>query len=288
MTARAWCCTLWSETWKKEMPDTTAKHLRHFTVGPEETCPTTGKKHHHMYAEFRRPVRFGTIKKMVRDKTTHCEPKVRWSTIQQALDYATKEGQAIFVYGRPSDGQGARTDLQEVVTKFRRDELSLSDFILEDPDLYARYRNGIIDIHAAALQERTKEFRQVEVIVLSGPTSCGKTRQAMEEATYRIQGDQLNWWCGYQGDSTICIDEYDNDVRITHLLALLDGYQLRLSIKGGHTYANWTKVFITTNLKRHEVHPRAKPAHLEALFRRISKWVDMWPNDILDASDDEK
>ena len=27
----------------------------------------------------------------------------------------------------------------------------------------------------------------------------------------------------------------------------LDGYQLRLPIKGGHTYAYWNKVYITTN-----------------------------------------
>lgn len=278
MTARAFCCTLWSATWSKEMPNTTAKHLRYFIVGPEETCPTTGKLHHHMYAEFDSPVRIGTIKKMVGDKTTHCEK--RHGTQKQAIDYVIKEGKELFVYGDLSKGQGSRTDLSKIVTKFREEEVSLNDFILENPNVYAKYRNGIIDIHSAVSQEKTRRFRNVEVIIISGPTGLGKTRMAMEEATYKIQGDSLDWWCGYNGDRVICIDEYDNDVRITRLLSLLDGYQLRLSIKGGHTYANWTKVFITTNLKCHEVHSHAKEAHLKALHRRVSKWVDLWPKNV--------
>ena len=60
------------------------------------------------------------------------------------------------------------------------------------------------------------------------------------------------------------------------MLALLDGYQVRLNQKGTHSYANWNKVFITTNLKPDELHSEAKPAHRDALFRRITIVVNYW------------
>ena len=98
----------------------------------------------------------------------------------------------------------------------------------------------------------------------------------MEEAEYRIQGTQLSWWQDYDGEKCICIDEYNNDVPIGEMLNLLDGYQLRLNVKGSHTYANWTKVYITTNLKLDELHANAKQAHRDALFRRITTIIDTW------------
>ena len=126
-------------------------------------------------------------------------------------------------------------------------------------------------------KEKRKGFRAVETEVLSGPTGCGKTRRAMEsDNVYKIEGSSLQWWDGYEGESTILIDEYSNDVPITKLLNILDGYELRLPIKGGFTYANWNKVYITTNLKKSELHNNAKPEHINALNRRITKWSDLF------------
>jgi len=140
---------------------------------------------------------------------------------------------------------------------------------------YVRYGRGFKDYKALLDKERTKDFRAVEVIFITGPTGCGKTRLAMEEASFKIQGDQLRWWDGYEGDKCILIDEYANNVNITQLLSLLDGYQLRLDIKGGFTYAAWTKVFITSNLL--VLHDQARPEHREALERRITKTINHWP-----------
>ena len=125
-------------------------------------------------------------------------------------------------------------------------------------------------------KKNRKKFRKVEVVVLSGSTGTGKTRKAMEEANYKITGNQLQWWDGYEGEKCICIDEYNNDIGITELLNILDGYELRLPIKGSFTYANWNKVYITTNLTKSQFHSNAKSEHRKALFRRVTKWQNLW------------
>lgn len=265
-TFRHWCATFFNE------PKTELFKGRYLIVGVE-TCPTTGKQHWQSYMEFQEKTSMKKIKEMFQDKSVHLEPKR--GTREQARVYCKKEG-AFTEYGVWATGPGFRTDLKTTTESIVKGEKRLNDVMVEEPELYCKYRNGLKDIQGAVDKKKSAEFRKLEVIVISGPTGCGKTRVAMENCTYKIEGGELNWWDGYDADESICIDEYDNDVKITRLLNLLDGYQLRLPIKGGFTYANWKRVYITTNLRRDEVHSQAKPAHREALFRRITEWRDLW------------
>jgi len=172
-------------------------------------------------------------------------------------------------------GQGYRSDLNDVVTELKKG-VPLSEIMMEHPNIYCQYRNGLKDIAAQCIKKNTEEFRQVEIVFLTGPTGCGKTRLAMEQAKYKIQGGQLAWWQDYEQEDVICIDEYSNDIKCSDLLALLDGYQLRLNVKGSHTYANWTKVFITSNLRVEQLHPNAEEVHRDALMRRITTVRSWW------------
>ena len=141
---------------------------------------------------------------------------------------------------------------------------------------FIRYHSGIYKFKQIMLKKQTKKFRKVHVELIKGPTGCGKTKSAFETDPnlYKIEGSQLNWFDGYEGEKTLLIDEYNNDVNITRLLNILDGYQLRLPIKGGFTYANWTKVIITTNLQN--LHTNAKIEHIKALNRRITKVINLF------------
>lgn len=168
--------------------------------------------------------------------------------------------------------QGHRTDLENI--KKLLDNGSTMKNIADDYfQTWCNNHNAFQKYKEMVAKEKTKEFRHVEVIVLEGETGTGKTRKAMEEATFKIEGDGLPWWDGYEGEKCILLDEYSNQLSITKLLNVLDGYQLRLPIKGGHTYANWNKVYITTNNCWDDWHPNAKPLHRNALLRRISKWI---------------
>lgn len=266
MKSRSYCLTIWEEP-PAELPG----GVRYAIYG-KEICPETKKTHWQSYVEMFGSQRLSFIKKIY-GRTVHAE--VRKGTRNEAKTYCQKDGEYVEL-GKWISGQGHRSDLEEVGTKLIAGDMTLKEVMEETPTLYCKYRNGLKDLASAGVKKKTKAFRKVEVIVLSGPTGCGKTRQAMEEDPYKITGSNLNWWQDYDGEGTLLIDDYNNDVGITTMLNLLDGYQLRLNVKGSHTYANWTKVYITTNLKKDELHPNAKPAHREALFRRINKIENLW------------
>nr|WAE42453.1 MAG: replication associated protein [Cressdnaviricota sp.] len=263
---RHYCMTFFTEPTKEPL-----EAIRYAIYG-EEKCPNTGKLHWQSYVELHKPMRMAAIKKLYNDKTVHIE--LRAGTREQARDYCKKDNKYTEI-GKWISGQGHRSDLESIVEQLTSGT-KLSTIMMENPAVYCKYRNGLKDIAAEATKKKTTAFRKVEVTLLTGPTGCGKTRAAMEEASYKIDGADLKWWQDYDGDDVILIDEYDNNLPITALLTLLDGYTKRLDVKGTHTYANWTKVYITTNLKEHEIHSNAKPAHRAALFRRITEIKSFW------------
>lgn len=269
MTSRHYCITFFKE------PTVYEHECIRYAIYGKETCPSTGKVHWQSYVELFKPCRIARLKKIYNDKTLHAE--VRRGTREEARDYCKKEN-SFTQTGKWIKGQGHRTDLESVVGELQ-DGKKLSELMIEQPALYCQYRNGLKDISAAVTKNKCKEFRKVDVTLLTGPTGCGKTKQAMEEMKgegYKIEGCNLSWWQDYDLEECILIDEYDNDLKITELLNLLDGYQLRLNVKGSHTYANWNKVYITTNLKPEQLHANAKSAHRDALFRRINKIINFW------------
>lgn len=171
--------------------------------------------------------------------------------------------------------QGERTDLEDI--KKRIDENATMYEIANDHfGDYIRYHSGFSKYQELVRKEQTKKFRHVEVEVIWGPTGTGKTRRCYNpDKCFKIQGSAMNWWDGYEGEKELLIDEYSNDVGITELLGILDGYQLRLPVKGAHTYANWTKVYITSNIDPLQWHMNAREMHREALRRRITKITEM-------------
>jgi len=267
--ARNYCATFFTKP-KKELPE----GIRYAVYG-YEICPETKKEHWQSYIELNKPMRMTALKKLYEDDTIHFE--VRMGTRDQARTYCQKDGK-YEEHGKWISGQGHRTDLEDIVDQLKKGT-KLSTVMLENPKLYCQYRNGLKDIAAKVASDNIPKFRNVEVILIAGPTGCGKTRVAMEEATYKIQASQLQWWQDYDGDKVITIDEYDNNLPITEMLALLDGYKLRLNVKNSHTYAEWNKVYITTNLRIEQLHNNAKPAHRDALLRRITTIKDYWPKE---------
>lgn len=231
------------------------------------------------YTYFKSQRTFKSIKKKL--PGAHIEKAQ--GTPEQNRKYCMKEGD--FVEWGEMPHQGRRNDIEKV--KQAIDEGMSSR---EIADLYIktwmRYHKGIDKLITMRDAEKSKEWREVHVKLVMGPTGIGKTREALYELsdekewvpipdTFKINGDGLKWWDGYSGESRLVIDEYANDVKITTLLGILDGHQLRLSVKGGFTYAQWTQVVITTNL--FELHVQAKKAHKDALARRIDVIDNQWP-----------
>lgn len=163
---------------------------------------------------------------------------------------------------------GTRTDIHDL-----RDACesagALSDIIEDDKNVVAlaKYQRFAQMVYESASKKRTRDFRELEVIIRWGKTSTGKTRGPYEEGAYMWCPDSTEWWDGYEGEEILLIDDFYGQVKVARMLHLLRGYQCRLPIKGGFRYAEWTKVYITSNTD-----PDA--------------WYNVWekiPNDVRDA-----
>ena len=95
----------------------------------------------------------------------------------------------------------------------------------------------------------------------------------MRHDPYKISGGgrkPLEWFDNYEQEDCLLIDDFDDTaVPIELMLQLLDGYRQRLPIKGGHTYAAWEKVIITTNIFS-ELYASAPQEKLDAFRARTS------------------
>ncbi len=234
----------------------------------KEVCPNTKKNHCQGWIQFSKRLRLSGAKKVCGSKKLHIEA-CRGSEGEN--DKYCQKDNAYKTLGKFTV-QGERTDLN-VLKKMIDEGKNMEDIANKDFRAFISYNRGFQTYKKIVDKRLRKDFRKVKVIHLHGKTGTGKTRRAMEYSkdTYKIQGNQMKWWDGYEGEKTLVIDEYNNDVGITELLGILDGYQLRLPIKGSFTYANWDTVIITSNYRR--LNLSAKKLHRMALKRRITETI---------------
>ncbi len=236
----------------------------------EEICPKTRKKHYQGWIQIQKKKRLGGTKKLCQSKKIHIE--ACRGTEGQNEKYCQKDN--LYQTRGEFTTQGKRTDLDEL-KKIIDEGGTLQDIANENFQSFIQYNRGFQKYKDIIDKSRRKNFRKVKTLHIHGKTGTGKTRKAMSfsDDTYKIQGNALQWWDGYEGEKTLVIDEYDNQISCTELLGILDGYQLRLPIKGSFTYANWDNVIITSNYKK--LHEGAKKMHKNALKRRITKTLEM-------------
>ena len=52
---------------------------------------------------------------------------------------------------------------------------------------------------------------------------------------------------GYDGQKILLLDDFKGDIDLTRLYRLLDRWPYRCNVKNGYKYAQWTKIYITSN-----------------------------------------
>ncbi len=242
--------------------------VRYICYG-EEICPKTKKKHLQGWLQLMDKKRLSEIKKVCQSKQMHMEPCFG---IESENDkYCKKDGQYSCLGEYIT--QGKRTDL-DGIKKLIDEGKPLLEVANENFPSFIKYHKGFTVYKTMVDKVKRKDFRKVKVVHIWGETGIGKTRKAMEDSNaYKIQGCSMKWWDGYEGEETLIIDDYNDDLKITELLGILDGYQLRLAVKGGFTYANWNKIIITTNYR--SLHKRSRRQHRKALKRRITEVINL-------------
>lgn len=229
-----------------------------------ERCPSTSREHIQGYIEYSKPRRFNAVRAEL-PPGSHLEP-ARGSRASN-IEYCTKSDT------RVSDpivdeillergGQGDRSDLRDISRRIIAGDATEGDVADEQPELLVKYPRGIEKLlSVAALRFKSQLRNDIKVSVIYGPAGCGKTRYAFREpaTTYILDGSNSDtlWFDGYQHEPTLLIDDFYGWIRHGTLLRILDVYPYRCPIKGSHTYAGWTNVYITSN-------------------RHPSTWYDKW------------
>ena len=124
------------------------------------------------------------------------------------------------------------------------------------------------------------------VIWFAGPTGCGKTRTAYEEAIARgtvwiSPASKMEWFDGYDGHDTAIFDDFRaSGNRFSYILRIIDRYPMDVPVKGGFVY--WNPKYIVFTCPRtpsEEFVNRETGEHYEDLnqmLRRIDEtriWI---------------
>lgn len=230
-----------------------------------EIAPTTGTPHLQGYFELFKPQRITFFKKT---SLKRANLKTRYGTRDEARNYCLEDGD-YFEWGNwEAGGQGTRNDLKGLMNmiKAKTPKLELMEAM---PEVYSRNMRFVNEYKAELEKEESYTFRNVEVNVLFGDAGCGKTRKVHEEdpKCFTVNSGETFPFNNYEGEKTILIDDFYGDIKYHEMLRILDGHQYRVNVKGGHRYALWDKVYITSNKRPEEWY---KIGLTPALKRRIN------------------
>lgn len=266
---RNWCFT----SFKMDLePGFNDKFMKYLVYG-REICPDTKREHWQGYVELKNGMTFSALKVAYGDNSVHLEPRI--STAEKAANYCKKDGK-FKEFGKISK-QGERNDLKAV-----DDAIACGDNYVDISEKYGiqfmKYHKGIREkLNCKYASERAQ--RDVEVVVLVGPTGCGKTSYVYEEYSESLfdmvctKGNS-QWFDGYEDQKVLLLDEFTKEcIDYAFLLRLLDRYPMRLPVKGSHAYAAWNTVFITSNLLIPEWY---SSTDISPLLRRITQYHDFY------------
>lgn len=107
--------------------------------------------------------------------------------------------------------------------------------------------------------------------VFWGRSGTGKSRRAWAEAGDNAypKDPRSKFWCGYQSQEHVIIDEFRGGIDISHLLRWLDRYPVRVEIKGSSVPLCARCFWITSNVHPAQWWPDLDPATLDAFYRRV-------------------
>ncbi len=247
----------------------------------KEVCPTTEKIHYQGYVEFTNSRNAkAALAGLLGDKVAHFEQ--RRGSPTQARNYCRKAESSVpdtFREFGVISNQGKRSDLDFIGEQIISG-VPVRKLAKLFPGHYIRCGKGMDRLEflcardAAMLHER-----ELRVYVLWGRGGVGKTRAAIQSAgmdRFKVNApeDGKVWWDGYGGEGTLILDDFYAWIRWGKFLDILDRYECRLPIKGGHTWGAWTPVFITRNKHPNEWYSEHDLSE-EQFNRRITKVLEV-------------
>lgn len=233
-----------------------------------EECPETKKLHMQAYCEFANPRSVSGIQKVM--PGVHSEK--RKGTSSEAADYCKKndtryENLGPYEFGvRSSNEQGKRSDLEDLKDAINSGK-SVEELFDEHFAPMIKYPKGIGQF--ITLKARRRDFQTHWELHLGEP-GTGKTTSVASRYPGAYWKAANEWWCDYNGEPVVVLDEFYGYLPFTTLLRLGDSTPLSVQVKGAsRQFLASTVIFISNS------HPLAwyKDARLDtrALIRRFGK-----------------
>lgn len=240
-----------------------------------EVAPSTGTPHLQGYMELSKPMRATAVRKLIKCASIWLQG--RFGSREEAREYTRKEGvENWFETGDwESGGQGTRNDLRSVM-KMVKEGKTRMEISETEPEIASKCSRFLQEYREDCEKEATKEFRQVETIVLVGAAGCGKTRSVFEEDpdVFSVNCEDSFPFNGYNGEKSILFDDFYGGIKYSQLLRILDGYQQRVNVKNGCRYAQWTKVYITSNEKPDQWYLKGLTPALKRRLTSVTEFPD--------------
>lgn len=235
-----------------------------YARGQCEISPT-GYWHWHVMVGFKRSQRFSYCKSLFGDgvRIECCRSR------DNCLQYVWKDRTSIpfsrFEHGVKPVRRSSKRDWDETL-----DHAKEGNFDNIDASVLIQHYGNLKKIRSDNLKPKWRN--NIKVYLFWGLTNCGKSYRAFQEAgpdAYIKQGN-TKWWCGYRGETSVVIDEFDGSVGITHLLKWFQQYPCMVETKGGNVPLQANTFYLTSNLRFDQWYPNAHQRHLEALERRFT------------------
>jgi hypothetical protein len=189
----------------------------------------------------------------------YCCKKGEWTNAEGQKHFSETFGEAIKIRLDQIIAKGSKIATNKDAAKYVMDALTKKqdflEFAKENPESASRHRCFFNQLYfeESYLERSSLGYIKIEARIHYGDSNTGKTKRVFDEFGYdnvfSLELDkQGTWFNGYKKQKVLLIDEYSSKLLPRYkLLKYLDGYPLKLPIKGGFVMAFWHVVILTTN-----------------------------------------
>lgn len=167
---------------------------------------------------------------------------------------------------------GKRSDLQDIAQMIDQGK-SMAKVAQAYPGDFFRYHAGFYKYRQETYPQR---HGQPNIIILWGPTGCGKSRLVHETFPEAYRKPKGKWWDGYHTQDTVVFDDFYSWISYDELLRILDWYPLLVQPKNSYVPLRATTFVFTSNQDPMDWYggPRRDGTRMDrsALHRRIGQF----------------
>lgn len=199
-----------------------------YYIAAQETAPTTGHEHIHMYIHFESNYK---LNKKILSTGVHVD--ISRGSPKQNIEYVKKDGNILVEHGtEPHQGKLTVGELQE----------------LKKNDVPAHLYNIWQKVQPTKIK-KSEWNKNVEVHYICGPSGIGKSNLAQELADDEFDEVKFvnGFWSPCSGEGCCIYDDFrSSHMPASEFINFIDYRTHNLNVKGGTVRNKYTKIIITS------------------------------------------